>query len=64
MAISNPEQTASWFSRVTYSYLDPLIILGSSVAHLKHEQIPPLGDADWAVHQKKESFQVRFLINF
>ncbi|KAF9527915.1 multidrug resistance-associated ABC transporter [Crepidotus variabilis] len=53
----NPELTASWLSRMTFSYIDSVIRLGSSVSHLSHEQLPLLGDADSAVHQKKGSFQ-------
>ncbi|KAH9480765.1 ATP-binding cassette transporter abc4 [Psilocybe cubensis] len=44
----NPEQTASWFSALTYTYMDPLIKLANKVRHLKHDQLPPLADYDCA----------------
>ncbi|KAF8908923.1 hypothetical protein CPB84DRAFT_105721 [Gymnopilus junonius] len=52
----NPEQTASWISALTYSYLDPLIILASKVVHLSYEQLPPLADYDRAQYLTSHAF--------
>ncbi|KAF9533202.1 hypothetical protein CPB83DRAFT_846042 [Crepidotus variabilis] len=57
MPIPPAEITASWLSRVTYTYIDPLIMLASGVSHLAHDQLPPLSDEDRAVNQKKWSFK-------
>uniref|UniRef100_A0A8H7XSQ8 Uncharacterized protein n=1 Tax=Psilocybe cubensis TaxID=181762 RepID=A0A8H7XSQ8_PSICU len=46
--VPNPEQTASWISALTYTYADPIIILANKVAHLRHDQLPPLSDYDFA----------------
>ncbi|PPQ71819.1 hypothetical protein CVT26_007733 [Gymnopilus dilepis] len=40
----NPEQTASIFSRVIYSYMDPIVKKASKLPHLPHTEIPPLAD--------------------
>jgi hypothetical protein len=55
----NPEQTASWISRITFSYIDAVILLGTKVAHLRHDQLPPLCDDDYAQYQTREAFPVR-----
>ncbi|PPQ84721.1 hypothetical protein CVT24_002723, partial [Panaeolus cyanescens] len=52
----NPEQTASILSRLTYSFLDPLIALGYRVPHLGPDQIPPLADYDYAEYQTSTGF--------
>ncbi|KAF8507382.1 hypothetical protein BU17DRAFT_71205 [Hysterangium stoloniferum] len=41
----NTEQTTSWLSYVTYSYMDPLIIKGVRTT-LTYEDLPPLADYD------------------
>ncbi|KAF8515057.1 hypothetical protein BU17DRAFT_76921 [Hysterangium stoloniferum] len=41
----NTEQTTSWLSYVTYSYMDPLIIKGVHTT-LTYEDLPPLADYD------------------
>ncbi|KAF8507385.1 ATP-binding cassette transporter [Hysterangium stoloniferum] len=41
----NPEQVAPWWSYVTFSYLDPLIIKGTRTT-LSYEDLPPLADYD------------------
>ncbi|KAG5653499.1 hypothetical protein H0H81_012709 [Sphagnurus paluster] len=56
MAVPNPEQTASLFSLVTYSFLDPTIFLAYRIPHLSHEQLPPLADYDAAQELKAKSF--------
>ncbi|KAF9564162.1 P-loop containing nucleoside triphosphate hydrolase protein [Agrocybe pediades] len=53
---TNPEQTASWISALTYSYLDPLISLANNVPHLRHDQLPPLADYDYAEYLARSSF--------
>lgn len=52
----NPEQTASWISRITFSYIDAVILLGTKVAHLRHDQLPPLCDDDYAEYQTRAAF--------
>jgi hypothetical protein len=42
----NPEQTASIFSFLFYSFLDDLIFKASKVPHLKASQFPPMCDYD------------------
>ncbi|KAF8528037.1 P-loop containing nucleoside triphosphate hydrolase protein, partial [Hysterangium stoloniferum] len=44
----NTEQTASWWSFLTYTYLDPLILLAARSVHLDYESLPPLADYDRA----------------
>ncbi|PPQ74166.1 hypothetical protein CVT26_006770, partial [Gymnopilus dilepis] len=44
----NPEQTASLFSFMVYSFLDPIIFEASRVPHLPYERLPPLADYDRA----------------
>ncbi|KAF8803419.1 multidrug resistance-associated ABC transporter [Phlegmacium glaucopus] len=52
----NPEQTASIFSRITYTYLDSVILQGSKVRHLGYEQFPPLADDDQAEWLVRDAF--------
>ena len=59
IATPNPEQTASWISRITFSYIDSVILLGTKVAHLRHDQLPPLCDDDYAQYQTREASSVR-----
>ncbi|PPQ77068.1 hypothetical protein CVT25_014881 [Psilocybe cyanescens] len=47
-SIPNPEQTASWISVFTYTFMDPTIRLANKVPHLRHDQLPPLADYDEA----------------
>ncbi|PPQ71821.1 hypothetical protein CVT26_007735 [Gymnopilus dilepis] len=58
MPVINPEITASWMSRFTYSYLNPLIALGNRVPHVHHDQLPPLADVDSADFLRKRAFHV------
>ena len=46
MESPNPEQTASLFSLVVYSFLDHVIIDAYRVPHLPHHRLPPLADYD------------------
>jgi hypothetical protein len=58
MQESNPEQTCSLFSLVSYIYLDPVIMLGYRVPHLQADQLPPLSDSDYSQHLTKDAFPV------
>lgn len=55
MAVPNAEQTASIFSLVIYSFLDPIVFLAYRVP-LTHDQLPPLADYDYARHLTEKSF--------
>lgn len=59
MPIPNPEQTASLWSLMTYTFLDPIVWLAYRIPHLSHDQLPPLSDYDYAKYLKKQSFPVR-----
>ncbi|KAF8816575.1 hypothetical protein BYT27DRAFT_7127650, partial [Phlegmacium glaucopus] len=52
----NPEQTCSLFALVFYTYLDPVIMLGYRVPHLRFDQLPPLSDSDYSQHITKNAF--------
>ncbi|KAF8957025.1 multidrug resistance-associated ABC transporter [Flammula alnicola] len=52
----NPEQTASIFSLMTYTFLDSVIFLGYKVPHLRFDQLPPLADYDAAKYQTVKAF--------
>uniref|UniRef100_A0A8H7XP05 P-loop containing nucleoside triphosphate hydrolase protein n=1 Tax=Psilocybe cubensis TaxID=181762 RepID=A0A8H7XP05_PSICU len=45
MEVTNPEQTASILSRVTFSYADSVIFKAYQVQHLSHTFLPPLADS-------------------
>ncbi|KAF9054811.1 multidrug resistance-associated ABC transporter [Panaeolus papilionaceus] len=51
------EQTASWASFVTFTYLDPLVFLGTRVPHIPVEKLPPLLDADEAGYLTEGAFK-------
>ncbi|KAI0693031.1 hypothetical protein BC835DRAFT_1520746 [Cytidiella melzeri] len=55
--VVNPEQTASLFSFLLYTFLDPLILKASRVQHLGHDQLPPLADYDLAENLIKRSYR-------
>ncbi|KAF8799457.1 multidrug resistance-associated ABC transporter [Phlegmacium glaucopus] len=52
----NPEQTCSLFALVFFTYLDPVILLGYRVPHLRFDQLPPLSDSDYAKHITRDAF--------
>lgn len=54
----NPEQTASYFSLLTYSYLDRLILQAFRVPHLKLEELPPLQEKHTAAFVCERAFPV------
>ncbi|RXW23865.1 hypothetical protein EST38_g2012 [Candolleomyces aberdarensis] len=56
METPNPEQTASLFSLLTYSFLDPVILLANRVPHLSTDLLPPLADYDYAKNLRAHSF--------
>jgi len=59
MTKPNPEQTASIFSMMTYTYLDAIIFSAYKVPHLPVDQLPPLADFDSAKYQTEKAFPVR-----
>ena len=56
MAI-NPEQTASYLSMMTYTFLDPIVFLAYRVPHLSHDMLPPLADYDYTKNLVRRSFK-------
>ncbi|PPQ77073.1 hypothetical protein CVT25_014886, partial [Psilocybe cyanescens] len=56
MPVPSPEQTSSWISRVTYTYVDSVILLANRVSHLSYNQLPPLSDYDAASYQAQKAF--------
>ena len=56
----NPEQTASIFSTLVFSFLDPVVWEGYRTPHLKLDQLPPLVDSDHMKNLAKRTFPVRF----
>jgi len=59
MQCANPEQTASLFSLVAYTFLDSIILKGSRVRRLGVDELPPLSDRDDASYLAKKGFRVR-----
>lgn len=59
MPVPNDEQTCSLISLVFFSYLDPVILLGYRVPHIKANQLPPLSDTDYSKNLVKKAFPVR-----
>jgi len=55
---TNPEQTSSIISMMTYTFLDPIIVMGSKVSHLPADQLPLLNDRDGAKYQTGWAFKV------
>ncbi|KAH6916785.1 ATP-binding cassette transporter [Coprinopsis sp. MPI-PUGE-AT-0042] len=52
----NPEQTASLFSVITFSFLDPIVKLANRVPVLTADLLPPLSDSDRAKVLKARAF--------
>ncbi|KAL9711361.1 hypothetical protein Ac2012v2_005906 [Leucoagaricus gongylophorus] len=52
----NPEQTASLFSLMVYTFLDPLLFLAARLPHLGHDQLFPLADYDHSRNTTKRAF--------
>jgi len=53
----NPEQTASLFSMMMYTFLDPIVITAYRVPHLSHDMLPPLADYDYTKNLVRRSFK-------
>lgn len=54
----NSEQTASLLSRMSFSYMDPVVISASKTKHLTLDQLPPLSDTDYMKNLEARSFKV------
>ncbi|KAG2070718.1 hypothetical protein BDR04DRAFT_1053972 [Suillus decipiens] len=52
----HPEQTSSWLSMISYTWLDCIVFKAYRVPHLSHEELPPLADHDYSRNLKKKSF--------
>ncbi|KAF9567104.1 hypothetical protein CPC08DRAFT_733223 [Agrocybe pediades] len=52
----SPEQTSSWASKLTYTYIDPIIATAYKVPHLQVDQLPPLADVNHAKYQCNTAF--------
>ena len=55
----NPEQTASIFSLIVYTFLDPLVFEAYRVPHLSHERLPAIADYDHTEYLREKAFPVR-----
>ena len=65
MPIPGRELVDPWISRLTYIYVDPIIILANKVSHLNFDQLPALLDVDYASYLTEQAFQVCiYLIHF
>ncbi|KAF8885698.1 multidrug resistance-associated ABC transporter [Gymnopilus junonius] len=56
MEVLNMEQTASLFSLMTYSFLDPVISEAYRVPHLPYDRLPPLADYDYSKNLTDRAF--------
>ncbi|KAF8592008.1 P-loop containing nucleoside triphosphate hydrolase protein [Ramaria rubella] len=54
----NSELTASWLSFLTYTFMDPLILLAARSSHLAYESLPPLADYDRAEYLVQKSEKI------
>lgn len=54
----NVEQTASIFSRVFYTYVDPFVLGACKVTSLTTDELPPLCDTDDVKHLEDWTYQV------
>ncbi|KDR83065.1 hypothetical protein GALMADRAFT_238871 [Galerina marginata CBS 339.88] len=56
--MSNPtkELIGSWISKLTFTYIDSIILLANKVPHLSFDQLPPLLDVDRADYLTKTAF--------
>jgi hypothetical protein len=58
MPIPGRELVDPWISRLTYIYIDPIVVLANKVSHLSFDQLPPLLDVDDASYLTKQASQV------
>ncbi|KAF9560869.1 multidrug resistance-associated ABC transporter [Agrocybe pediades] len=56
MPVPNPEQTAPWISRFTFSYINHVVLAATKVSHLSTDQLPPLSDTDSSRYQVATAF--------
>ncbi|KAJ7600411.1 multidrug resistance-associated ABC transporter [Mycena floridula] len=56
ISMATPEQTASFLSLATYSYLDRLMFLAYRSKSLTRDQLPPLADTDAALYLRETNF--------
>jgi len=63
MPVPNPEQTASIFSLMVYTFLDSIVLEAARVPHLSHTQLPPLCDYDYSKRLTEHAFPVSFIMN-
>ncbi|KAF7299044.1 hypothetical protein MIND_00852700 [Mycena indigotica] len=54
----NAEQTSSWFSSLTYFYLEPLIFRAFKHSGLSVDQFPPLADSDAAAYLTAKNLSI------
>jgi hypothetical protein len=59
MPAPNPEQTASLFSIVTFTFVDPIVKLANRIPLLTADLLPPLSDYDRSKALKARAFPVR-----
>ncbi|KZV91547.1 P-loop containing nucleoside triphosphate hydrolase protein [Exidia glandulosa HHB12029] len=52
-----PEQTASLWSFMMFSFLDPLVWAGYRSVHLAYDRLPALADYDASLHLKARAFK-------
>jgi hypothetical protein len=55
----HPEQTASWLSRLTFAFVDPLVYGVGRKGRLPDDALPPLADYDSAETLMARSLPVR-----
>lgn len=55
----SPEQTCSLLSRLTFAFLDSIVVKAYRAPRLFYEDLPPLSDYDYAEYLRKRSFRVR-----
>jgi len=63
MSVPNPEQTASIFSLMLYTFLDPIVLEAARVPHLSHTQLPALCDYDYSKILTERAFPVSFIMS-
>ncbi|KIK70420.1 hypothetical protein GYMLUDRAFT_234888 [Collybiopsis luxurians FD-317 M1] len=54
----NPEQTSSWASLLTYSFLDQFILMACRSSQISEKELPPLAEFDNAQTLKARNFPV------
>ncbi|KAF8191645.1 P-loop containing nucleoside triphosphate hydrolase protein [Mycena galopus ATCC 62051] len=55
-SLASPEETASLISLITYSFLDPLILLANRLPHLSYDLLPPLAYQNGAKNLRSNAF--------